>query len=448
MVKNIVLITVDSLRRDRLLQFGSKRNVAPRINELAKSGISFSNAYTTGPGTSPSFRGILTGTYPLSYDGLGKLQKQRPMLSEEFQKNGFNTGGFQSNPFLTRHFNFDRGFDTFEDYQSSLMGPITSIFPRGKIHPKLSALDEYFDVSTKLKKIFKLFNDQSRPYTNATQIVDDFNIWLDNTENPFFGWVHLMDVHHPCYPPIEYRKQFDVSGITSSEMANIYEKMISNPSKLSDDEKAILIKLYDAAIRYVDDEIDRIIDILRSKNIFQETIVIITSDHGELHGEECHWGKPVVMRDELINVPLIINNSQINTEWFSNRLISLIDLPILIHDMLGIPINDKYEGQNVYKNPRKHILAEHTKSKDGDIRIGARSLESWVEFDSTTYTWTNRTGSASSGDGVYEGKISSENLKSIIKDRLKAIDDSDFSSLEDLQLDNETESRLEDLGYL
>ncbi|MFB9809237.1 sulfatase-like hydrolase/transferase [Haladaptatus pallidirubidus] len=129
-IKNVLLITVDSLRYDWTLTGDLE---LPTTNELVKDGTYFNSAFATGPGTSASFPAMLTGTLPLSHSGLGPLNDDRPRVASNLRKAGLNTGGFQSNPFLSRHFNYDVGFDIFEDYQNPLMGIATKVFLGNRI---------------------------------------------------------------------------------------------------------------------------------------------------------------------------------------------------------------------------------------------------------------------------------------------------------------------------
>ncbi|MFB6186075.1 MAG: sulfatase-like hydrolase/transferase, partial [Halobacteriaceae archaeon] len=124
MPKNIILFTIDSLR------FDEHQRLNDRL-KLESESLEFSKAFATGPGTTSSFPALLTGTLPLSHGGLGPLVASRPRLSKKLQTSGLTTAGFQCNPFLSRHFNYHHGYDTFKDYQNPLMGIATKIFPRG-----------------------------------------------------------------------------------------------------------------------------------------------------------------------------------------------------------------------------------------------------------------------------------------------------------------------------
>lgn len=448
MPENVLLITVDSLRYDRLSQSDASRNLTPTIDMLANDGTVFSNAFATGPGTQPSFPAILTGTYPLSYSGLGELSSDRPKIAKILRKEGFETAAFQTNPFLSERFNYDQGFKTYKDYQSSATDIATLLFPDGKIHPKLQILDEWFNVTENAKRLYSLFNERGRPYASAEQITTDTNAWLKNNRTPFFGWIHYMDVHHPCFPPKQYREKYGVpSDVDGAYVSELYSKMIKKPEKLTDSEVTILKKLYDAAIRYTDDQIGEIISVLKDIGLFTDTLIIVTSDHGEMFGEHNQFGKPVSMYDELIQVPLVITNGPSFLDEIADDLFSLLDLPPLIHDILDVDIPESYEGRLTYKNPREVVIAEHSRESDmGRVVIGARSERRLLEYDSEQNSYTVRDVTHRNQDELDESPP--ERLQHTILSRIENIELEKLEGVESMELDDSVESRLNELGYL
>ncbi|WP_435196361.1 sulfatase-like hydrolase/transferase [Natronomonas sp. EA1] len=447
MTKNVLLLTIDSLRTDYLSLFGHQSNSDEILNELGKNHASFINAYATGPGTTPSFPALLTGTLPLSYGGMGPLSDDRPRVSEFISEAGLKTAGFQCNPFLSTHFNYDRGFDRFEDYQNPLMGIATKVFPRGiEINnPKLSRVDEVLHITDAIKKSYQLIRGKPRPYVSAEVITDDTLGWLDETPEPFFCWTHYMDVHHPCFPPKSYRQQYDVDHVTQSEVSTLYSRMLDESETLTEDALADLRQLYDAAIDYVDDQVGRIIDQLKSSGRFGDTLVIVTSDHGELFGEHGQFGKPERMYDELLHVPLIVANGPDWVEDATNNLVSLLDIPPLIHEVLNTEVPDVYEGQIPgIAEARESIIAEH--EVHGDVIVGARS-EEWL-YEADEIRDEHRLFDLRDGDfqQVPISEYPDVPVNTVVAERLKSLD-VNTRRLED-EVEGDVQSRLEDLGYL
>lgn len=439
--ENVLLVTVDSLRLDRY-----DRTTIP--GTTAEEVVAFDRAFATGPGTTPSFPAMLTGTLPLSYGGLGPLQEARPQVASRLRRRGLTTGGFQSNPFLSRHFNYDVGFDRFEDYQNPLMGVATRIFPRGiEINnPKLARLDESLHLTNGIKKAYQLLEGKPRPYVSAGVITDDAIDWLDRVDEPFFCWAHYMDVHHPCYPPEPYRERFDVGGVSQSDVSQWYSALLRDPSSLSTDELDALRKLYDAAIAYTDDQIRRIVAHLEETDRYEDTLLVFTSDHGELFGEHGEYGKPERMYDELLHVPLLVANGPEHLADATDELVSLLDVPPLIHDALDLAVPEDYEGKRPgVDSPRTYVMAEH--EVEGDVIVGARSTEWLYEGDELR----DEHRLFDLRNGRFERVQIDEHpeasaLRKVVLDRLRSLNVSS-PRLEE-QVQGDVQDRLEDLGYL
>lgn len=448
MVENVLLLTIDSLRTDHLSLFGHTEAHDSHISKLGETRLSFSQAYATGPGTTPSFPALLTGTMPLSYGGMGPLTADRPRVSENLRHAGLTTAGFQCNPFLSTYFNYDQGFTQFEDYQNPLMGLATKLFPRGieLNNPKLRRVDDVLHLTDAIKKSYQLVKGKPRPYVSADVITDDTVAWLKATDDPFFCWTHYMDVHHPCFPPDPYRRRFDVEHVTQSQVAEWYSVLLDDPETLSEEALDALQRLYDAAIDYVDDQIGRIIDQLTASGRYTDTLILVTSDHGELFGEHGLYGKPERMYDELLHVPLIVANGPDDLQDSVDDLVSLLDVPPLIHDTLDIEIPSAYEGQRPgIDDPREYVLAEH--EVEGDVIVGARST-AWL-YEADEIAGEHRLVDILDGRfdevPIDEAPASAHLVKRAALDRLQTLDvDSDRLAE---TVDGDVENRLEDLGY-
>lgn len=443
---NVLLLTVDSVRADSVPLFSDGTLRTETLRRLSEDGVSFDSAFATGPATAYSFPGILTGTLPLSHGGLGPLDDERPRLSRWLRDAGFRTGGFQSNPFLSRHFNYDDGFDRFEDYQNPLMGVATKIFPRGiELNDgALKTVDEWVDLTGKIKKAYQLLKGKPRPYVDASVITDDALDWMAEQSAGFFCWAHYMDVHHPCHPPERYRAQFDVADVSQTEVSDWYSTLVSSPEDLSEAEVRALERLYRAAIAYTDDQIGRILDHLEASGRYENTLVVYTSDHGELFGEYGQYGKPERMFDELLKVPLVVTNGPDHLERARSEVVSLLDVPGIVLDALGVETPPTYEGRRPGRDPpREYAIGEH--KVDDDVVLGVRTRSHLYELDEIR---GERRG-FEAGDGTMR-RVPDEEIPPVAKrtaeERLSELDRE--SRLLDGALDAEAESRLEDLGYL
>lgn len=439
MTQNVLLLTVDSLRYDS----------TPHVNKYSLSNssiVSFSQAFATGPGTTPSFPALLTGTLPLSYGGLGPLTESRPRMSTCIAEAGHTTGAFQCNPFLSTHFNYDVGYDEFNDYQNPLMGIATKIFPRGiEINnPKLQRVDDLLHVTDAIKKSYHLVKGKPRPYVSAEVITDDTIEWINETDQSFFCWTHYMDVHHPCFPPEEYRDRYDTMDVTQTDVSEWYSALLRDPETLSEEEMNNLETLYEAAIEYTFDQIDRIVTHLKDIGRYNDTLIILTSDHGELFGEYGQYGKPERMYDELLHVPLIIANGPDDLESATDELVSLLDVPPLIHNTLGLNVPDEYEGQVPGKDePREYVMAEH--EVEGNVIVGARS-EDWL-YEGDEINDEHRLFDLRDGfEQVNRDHPEADTVRDAVFARLDELDIEAKYLQGDMKTD--VEDRLEDLGYL
>jgi arylsulfatase A-like enzyme len=445
MVENILLVTIDSLRYDTWLDHLPDLCTS---SELAAEGVSFERAFATGPGTSPSFPGLLTGTYSLSHGGLGPLTDSRPRVAAELREQGLATGGFHSNPFLSTHFEYDVGFDEFHDYQNPLMGVATRVFPRGieLNNSKLAAVDNAINLTGFIKSVYKRINGKSRPYVNAEVITDDAIEWIDGRDDPFFCWAHYMDVHHPCFPPKEYRSQYGVEHVDNDTVSKLYTDLVEDASVATDAQLADMAALYCASISYVDDQIGRLIEHLRTAGKFEDTLVVLTSDHGELHGEYDQFGKPARMYDELLHVPLVIANGPEDLAERREWLVSLLDVPPLFHAAIGESIPNAYEGQPPEADPRQYVVAEH--EVDGEAIIGARSAHWLYEHDDIEDR--RRLFELPSMTPIDPQQVSNNPevsmLTEVAERRLDGMPPR-RETPKSVELDSDVEGRLEDLGY-
>lgn len=439
---NILLVTIDSLRYD------SRHYLADVLNEVFDPDdiADFDRAFATGPGTTPSFPGLLTGTYPLSYGGLGPLSEERPRLSVLLGKNGYTTGGFHSNPFLSSNFNYEVGFDEFQDYQNPLMGVATRLFPRGieVSDSPFGDLDEYVGFTDKIKKLYTVVQGKPRPYVQANVIVDDSLEWISHQDVPYFCWSHFMDIHHPCYPPEEYRRKESLADVEISDISDLYSRFLDDTVTISEKELTILREMYDAAVEYTADEIHRLFSELQKIGKMENTLVVVTSDHGELFGEYDQYGKPERMYDELLHVPLYIINGPDHLNDTRTDLVSLVDIPPLILDSTGIHVPNSYEGRIPGRDQdRGHVVAEH--EVNGDIIVGARSSDWLYELDDIR----NETRLFDLTDGFERMESEADGgseVRTAVDERMNELNTEGYSLQN--EVDGEIEERLEDLGYL
>jgi arylsulfatase A-like enzyme len=341
-LKNVILLTIDTLRRDVLGCYGHSPSLTPFIDSLQTKCIRFNNAQTVGPYTQAAFPGILTSSYYLEY-GYGKDKKKlsphRKMVSEVLLENGIITAGFHSNAYLCAFFGWNRGWDTFYD-----------------------GMD--VEVSDKV------------PYIEAPNLNKKVLNWLamQSMDKPFFLWVHYMDVHEPYIPQQKYLEMIDPDmDLDENIMFSLFKNVLLKRDVSNENTVATLKKLYLAGVRRIDDYINEFFSILERVNLLENSTIIVTADHGDEfneHGGLSHDGK---MYKELIDVPLLMFDSSLPKGQVSDNLVSLIDVsPTIIH-LFGLKPVDHFEGHSLLpldQYPDRGVLGEavdkHGSKEKGD----------------------------------------------------------------------------------
>ena len=303
--RNVVLISIDTLRADRMSAYGGPRVTTPAIDALAERGVRFTNAYSSAPWTLPAHATMLTGRYPssLSPNVEDALFKFAPLLSTVLKAHGFQTAAVTGGGFLSAAYGADAGFD---------------IFKEGR--------------------------------------VDDATAWLETAHSqPFFLFFHTYVVHVP------YLDRRYVAGLDGGQLAHLYQgKMLDSAYSqrlltcgqmvLTDGEKQFLVGLYDGGIAAADEIVGRLLAALEKMGAMAETMVVITSDHGEEfwdHGDRSAYHGHTLY-NELMHVPLIWYEPQLRHPGSTRgELVGLVDLVPTIVTRLGFAPPAGAEGVDV-----------------------------------------------------------------------------------------------------
>lgn len=438
MKKNIILLTIDALRADHLSCYGYKKNTTPNIDKIAKKNIQFLNAYSTSSHTRESAPSLLTGRYPLE-SICNDYQLEVDTISTYLKDTPYKTGAFHSNPYISRAYGFDRDFDKF--YDDLAFG-----------QNKMIALAQRL-----LDKI------RNKHYAKAKKINKISLNWIDslNSKQPFFLWNHYMDVHGPYQPPKKYQRKFCQEKTTNREAQRLYKRSINDPESITKEEKQKLVNLYNAEIKYIDNQIKIFLRKLENRNILKNSLLIITSDHGELFGKNGFYGHPRYLYQELIHIPLIILGNNINS-CTSKLPVSLIDIvPTILK--IANKKESKLPGESLFsilnKNKSRIVFSSSRGEKDNQniIRFASQSeewkyiLEKKINnkeivserlFDKSF----NPSTQIEMDDNVPEKAIDLIlDLKSYSKSQINKLDNK--NGRKNMKKDKEIEDRLKALGY-
>jgi arylsulfatase A-like enzyme len=308
---NVLWISLDTLRADRLSCYGNERETSPTIDALAAGGVLFERALSSSSWTLPAHASMLSGL-PISAHGV--CYKVHPevrgtFVAESMQAAGYATGGFYSQTFLERSF-FASGFDTWARSGSL-------IDRRRELRAAWEAAHLAGDEKEK-KRLQKEHNDtvnRSRP--EAQDGVDQVLAWLDENRRtdaarPFFLFVHVFDVHSPYAPPAPYDRMFDpdyAGDIESVVVRGQRPAPGETPIPHPDEDPAGFqraLDLYDGEIAWVDSQIGRLLARLDELGVGDNTLVVLTSDHGDEFFEHGHTGHSRTLMRESVHVPLVM----------------------------------------------------------------------------------------------------------------------------------------------
>jgi len=441
--QNILLVTVDSLRYDRLGP-GYDSELTPTINELADDGAQFSAAIANGCNTRTSFPSILTGTYPLFYGGYSYLSEDRPFVAEQFRKAGYETVGYHSNPHLGRDQNYDTGFDVFNDEAES-SDSISSL--KDRVERRLDPDSRIYAVLRRLWHRFSMTTG-SAAYAKADTISNNAIDWLDSYDGdePFFIWLHYMDVHYPFTPPKEHLRELGIDPLSDRRVADLNGKMHERPAELSEADHSDLIDLYHGEIRFVDAEIERVLEKLAAEGYDEETTVTVTADHGEAFGEHGQYGHKPGLYDELLRVPLVMDAPQREPQQVDKQ-VSLLDLGPTLLELADIEVPSAMDGESVFSTLDERPVVSVAAS--GEM-LSARTTQwkcFWRVADETIELYDLTTDPDETTDVSDDHPTVVEEFRELLTDHREAARQTD-TDVPEVDTSKETEQRLRDLGYM
>ena len=313
--RNVILITIDSLRRDFLGCYGYPNNISPTIDRLARKGVLFMNAWANGPNTPHAFKSIMMGKYPLQEPGYGVFEKN-DYLPCIFKKDDYKTIGIVAdNVLISRYYGYDKGFDVFIDF----MDKRQSATPTVNVLTKLRQIAKLipYKVGTRFYVFFmaKLYDLLKKKYESPMlkclypEVLNELESVLHNSngiikQNKVFLWLHFMDVHHP------YSKPRDMShGVCRSlhHLINFHDRARRMPKKRISAEVIMNIsKMYEQSIRDIDGAIEELFVIFEKYGLLKDSSIFILSDHGDLLGEHGLLGHRRSLFSELLKIPAIV----------------------------------------------------------------------------------------------------------------------------------------------
>jgi len=307
---NIVLIVVDTLRKDHLGCYGYERDTSPNIDRLAAKSVVYDNAFSQAPWTLPAVAALLTSRHPseLGIQGFRKrIPEDEVFIQEILSASGYATHAVVSHDFIGAKWGFDQGFDSFDSFAGG--------------HRTSSA-----------EKVTRA----------ALQIVDRFE------EGPTFLFVHYFDPHFLYMEHEAYRFSGPPPDADSEWWLMPFKKLRTQADRgqISREQRDYLVARYDSEIAFTDEQIGRLLDKVASTGRLESSIVILTADHGEEfldHGGLSH----TTVFNELINVPFIVKWPGSVEPVRSPRYVAHVDLLPTLLDYIGIPLDHGVGGMHL-----------------------------------------------------------------------------------------------------
>ncbi len=411
---NIALIVLDTLRADSLYN-GIKGSLVPNIKQIAQQGTLFANAFSPAPWTVPSHASIFTGQYPHKHNAVHehfRLEKYSTTMAEILNSRGYRTAGFTCNPWLHETSGMEQGLETYEE----------------------------------------IYKKQPKPYTDlgAQKATEMITTWINKyagKRKPFFLFANYMEAHLPYDPPKRILASLDSKetgplmnsfSVLPCEQAGAY---VVNPRGYSSDWLARVSQLYNAEIAYLDEHIGTLLSCLRDSGTLDDTVLIITSDHGENLGEHNFIGHEFSLFNTVLHVPLIIRfPSAFTPGRVSTEPVSLIDvLPTILDIVPDCTKPADLDGLSLLRatptqaDSRRDILAEYSNPK---TLINSYFHGKYPKADLSRYNVSLR--SLQKGDFKYiRSGNGTESLYDILKDpaELNDISSQFTDQIEKLRLD-------------
>ncbi|MFQ5706560.1 MAG: sulfatase-like hydrolase/transferase [bacterium] len=328
---NVVLLIVDTLRADHLSCYGYEKETSPAIDEVAKRGVLFEQTYVQWASSLPSHASMMTSMYPYDHGAFpnGKsLNPKLQTLAKVLKAHGYTNGAFVTNSLVGSHYNFNRGFDTFVDQASfDYTNSTLAMWVHSLNLVRLVDRATFNDIFTSLALS-----------------------WIEKHQSgPFFLWVQWLYPHAPYKPPHDYLAKFETgySGKANGSMKQI-DLIVNHKLKLSEADKDHYTALYDGEVAFADYQIKRIVDRLKALDLLDNSILVITGDHGENlyeHGMEYgHYG----VYDSSLRIPLIFSMpGELPVNMRIPEVVQSIDIAPTILNLLEVPIPKQFQGKSL-----------------------------------------------------------------------------------------------------
>lgn len=366
--RNVIVLLIDTLRASKVHAYYPKTRVkTPTLDEFAAQGTLFERSQAPENWTKPSVASVLTSLHPATHgtkEDASKLPSSALMLSEVYKKAGFRTASFIANGYVSNAFGFDQGWDYYTNY-----------------------IREQRD-------------------TTASTVFGEARAWIEkNKDHRFFVYIQTIDPHVPYDPPDRFLKMYDPAPyngqVQNRRTALMLDDAKKNPKKynFTPRDKERIEALHDGEISYHDEHFGQFLAKLRALGLDENTLIVVTSDHGEEFQEHGSWGHGHSVYQELLGVPLMFRwPGVIPAKLRVAPVVSTIDIGPTVLEASGVPIPDEFEGHSLLGFMRgdwpagpyvafSDFLDHRRVIRGGDWKMIVRGNLSQVMFDLENDYW-------------------------------------------------------------
>ena len=389
--RNVVLVSLESVRADHCGYAGYDRNTTPNLDRMARSGVGFQHAVTAGGSTPASMTAVHTGEYPLTdpkhtdpESWRAELATKRTVASA-LSEAGYRTGAFVPNAFVSSYFGFGEGYDDYHDF---LPEGAAVRMAGSKTETDTSLAEQVRTLAGNARQVL----EGQTPFHKRLcweEYYDDVLSWVERDgDRPFFLWVFPEETHTPYIPPAARRDLPTTVSYLLGHTSFLKKLWVDQRSSfsLTERQRERLIDQYDDLIRYVDGLLGRLLRDLAE----YDPVFVVHGDHGDGFGEHGFYEHPQSLYEELIHVPLVVHDTAAAEARSAERAsrngagaglgvpdgrstpVSLRSLPATIEAVAGV--ERTFEGPSIFEAADPYVVAKVT---EGDRRKVAVRTPRW-----------------------------------------------------------------------
>jgi len=485
---NIILVVMDTVRADHLSSYGYGRRTTPNLDEIAARGTLFENAFSTAPWTPPSHASIFTGKYPSHHKTIGKdvsFNQTNETVAESLREHGYQTIGITCCQILGRGSGFEKGFNEFVELKKGVLS------------------NSEFKTLLLKEAIRKYLHGPDDSTSLATETIKNLLKRNRRKEKPFFLFVNFFNCHTPYNPPRPYKQlycpafnesKFYFQEVLANKALRKTTESIADPLNIqklrwiasgggglafaakeisiSPEEWEVVKSWYDGEIAYLDHQIGNLAGFLNENDMFDDTLLVITADHGESFGEHGLAVHPLGLYENILHVPLIVSCPLLAMEEKRiSTLVSTIDIFPTLLDIAGVDPRKHIQGKSLhpFENRRIHefVCAEYgglhkggfaglkawkislaTKSRLGETDLGSKCIRT----DTYKYIWSPQREELYNlhDDPSEENNIQPQHPEIVqsLKEQLRQAVDMSYFGPAEFREKQEMLNRLRALGYI